>query len=82
MHPGALRLAAQVFGAAVKRGVQVVLSTHSLELIDALVDAASNDDLARLSLHRVQLADGELLTSRLAGDDVSLARFEIASDLR
>ncbi len=82
LHPGAMRQAAQVFRTAAAQGTQLFLTTHSLELIDAITDGASEAELKELSLHRVQLENGELKSSRLNGEDVAVARFEIASDLR
>jgi hypothetical protein len=82
MHPGAIRQCARAILAAVRRKIQVVLSTHSLELIDALLAESSDQDLARLSLYRLQLQDGSLISSRLPGPDVALARSEIEDDLR
>jgi len=82
-HPRAIRQSARAMVAAAKRGVQVILTTHSLELIDALV-AASDDDaaLARLSLYRLALKDGALASTRLAGPEVKLMRSQIEEDLR
>ena len=67
---------------AVRRKIQVVLSTHSLELIDALLAESSDQDLAQLSLYRLQLQDGDLKSSRLAGPDIAFARATIEDDLR
>lgn len=82
LHPGAMRQVAQVFRTAAVTGTQIFLTTHSLELIDAIVDGANESELKELSLYRMALVDGELKWSRLAGEDVAVARFEIASDLR
>jgi hypothetical protein len=82
MHPGAIRQCARAILAAVRRQVQVVLSTHSLELIDALVGESSDVDLAQLSLYRLQLQAGNLQSSRLPGPQVAFARTEIQDDLR
>lgn len=81
-HPRAIRNTARVLLAAARRDVQVVLSTHSLELIDALVDAATDTDLANLSLFNLDLRDGELRSSRYSGSDIAFNRTEIANDLR
>ncbi len=82
MHPGAIRQCARAILAAVRRKIQIVLSTHSLELIDALLAESLDQDLARLSLYRLQLQDGALQSSRLAGPDIAFARSEIEDDLR
>jgi hypothetical protein len=81
-HPGAIRQSARAILAAVRREVQVVLTTHSLELIDALLAESLDGDLARLSLYRLQLKDGYLKSSRLAGADIAFARMTIEDDLR
>jgi energy-coupling factor transporter ATP-binding protein EcfA2 len=81
-HPGAIRQTARAILAAVRRQTQVVLTTHSLELIDALLGESSDQDLDRLSLYRLQLQDGSLQSSRLAGPDIAFSRTEIEDDLR
>jgi predicted ATPase len=54
-HPGAIRRSARAILAAVRREIQVILTTHSLELIDALLAESSDKDLEQLSLYRLQL---------------------------
>ncbi len=82
LHPGAIRKSAKAILAAVRREIQVILTTHSLEFIDALVAEASDEDLEKLSLYRTQLDDGVLKSSRLPGPDVAFSRTEIKDDLR
>lgn len=82
MHPGAIRLVAQAVHAAVARGVQVVLTTHSLELIDALSLGRPTGHLEQLSVFRVALDRGNLKSTRLSGQEVALARSAIEDDLR
>lgn len=81
-HPGAIRQSARAIVAAVRRGIQVVISTHSMELIDALIEALGASDIDKLSLYRLKLVDGGLRSSRLDGEDVSMSRGEIGDDLR
>ena len=81
-HPGAIRQSARAIVASVRRGVQVILSTHSLELIDALLAELEDDELPLLSLYRLKLADGVLSKSRLEGSSVLRSRGEIGDDLR
>ncbi len=81
-HPGAIRQSARAILAAVRRQIQVVLTTHSLELIDALLSVSLDKDLDNLSLYHLQLQDGSLKYSRLPGPDVAFARTEIEDDLR
>jgi hypothetical protein len=81
-HPGAMRQSAKAIVAAVRRGVQVILTTHSLELIDALLATLKADEIDLLSLYRLKLVDGELRQSRFDGEDVSTSRGDIEDDLR
>lgn len=82
-HPGAMRQSAHAIAAAVGRGAQILLSTHSLELIDALLDHLDEAALHSLSLHRLRLSrDGVLATSRLEGAEILASRDEIKDDLR
>jgi len=81
-HPGAIRQSARAIVAAVRRKIQVVLTTHSLELIDAILAASSEEDLDRLSLYRLKLQDGVLQSSRLSGREVAFSRTTIEDDLR
>jgi hypothetical protein len=81
-HPGAIRRTARAILAAVRREVQVILTTHSLELIDALLAESSDHDLERLSLYQLQLQDGVLKSSRLPGLDIAFSRTTIEDDLR
>lgn len=83
-HPGAIQQTMKAVVAAVDRGIQVVLSTHSLEVIDSLLGHLGDDEdrLERLSLYRLKLAGGSLSSSRLTGSDVKLSRDQIEADLR
>jgi hypothetical protein len=82
-HPGAVRQTARAIWAAVRRGIQVILSTHSLELIDRLLSESKDDEeLKSLSIYRMQLSDGCLRTSHLDGPGAALLRSSIEEDLR
>ncbi len=82
-HPAAIRTAAKVTFEAVRRGVQVVIATHSLDLIDAILAEAKDDaEVNALSLYRLKLADGTLISTRVAGADLAFSRTEIQGDLR
>jgi energy-coupling factor transporter ATP-binding protein EcfA2 len=82
LHPGAIRQCAAAILAAVKRKTQIVLTTHSLELIDALLSASTDEDLNLMSLYSMKLEAGELKHFRLAGPEVALSRTQIQDDLR
>jgi len=82
LHPGAIRQCARAILAAVRRQIQIVLSTHSLELIDFLLSESSDDDLNHFSVYQMRLEDGNLKSFRSAGTDTALARSQIEEDLR
>jgi hypothetical protein len=82
MHPGAIRLLARAIHAAVARDVQVILTTHSLELIDALTLGVLDTQLARVAVYRLALERGTLESTRLDGPEAALARSSIEDDLR
>ncbi len=81
-HPGAMCQSARAILAAVRRGIQVILTTHSLELIDSLVAASLDEDLDRTSLFRVLLQEGSLISSRMPGPDIAFSRTTIEDDVR
>jgi len=81
-HPGAIRQTIRAILAAVRRNIQVVLTTHSLELIDCLLAESSDEDIERLSLYRLNLEEGRLISRRMAGSEVAFSRCEIEKDLR
>lgn len=82
-HPRTIRLMAQGICASVKRGVQVVLTTHSAELIDALLYFADRDGiLDQTAVHLMRLRGGELVVSRLDGAAARFQTAEIGEDLR
>lgn len=80
-HPRALLQTARAMWAATRRGVQVVLTTHSLELIDAIV-ATAGETMAAAVLFNLALGEGELRVSRYSWRQIELARSDIESDLR
>lgn len=81
-HPSAIAQTAKAIVTSVRRGVQVILTTHSLELIDALLAEMTGEDVDKLSVYRLKLDGGKLLYSRLSGAMVQLAREDIGDDLR
>ena len=83
LHPAAIRQTAKVIWGAVRRGVQVILTTHSLELIDGLLEFANGEEeLDKLSVFRTLLDDGQLKVSHITGENVEFARNQIGDDLR
>lgn len=77
LHPGAMRECARAILTAVRHRIQIVLSTHSLEMIDALVGESSDDDLKQLSLYRLQLQAGVPELPSSPGKGAGLGSWEI-----
>ncbi len=82
LHPAAICQSVRAILAAIRRDIQVILTTHSLEFIDFLLSEAAEDDLEKTSLYRLSLAEGLLKSRRMTGEEISFARTEIESDLR
>ena len=80
-HPGALPQIATLIWQAVASGAQIVLATHSLELVDALL-SASSAELARSAVYRLRPRAGELTAARLAGTEALERKTELEEDLR
>ncbi len=82
-HPGALQQTARAIWAAIRRGIQVIISTHSLDLIDSLMFEVQNkEELDQMSVYRLLLVEGCLRSSRTAGEEINFVRAEIGDDLR
>lgn len=61
------------------------MTTHSLELIDALASAAADSKanvLSELKVERVELNAGVLTTTTFHGEDVARLRNELEMELR
>jgi predicted ATP-dependent endonuclease of OLD family len=82
LHAKSLALAARLVLQAARRGTQVIMTTHSLELIDMLLAQATADDLASLAVLRLRLESGVLRCIPVPGRDAAHARSEISEDLR
>lgn len=81
-HPKAIWQSARAILANVRRGVQMVLTTHSLELIDALLAQAEDEDQEGMVLFNLLLEDGQLKVGRRAGEEIAFARETLERDLR
>lgn len=82
LHAAAMTRSARAIHAAVRRNIQCVVTTHSIELVDQLLATATADDLSRLAVIRLGLVDGALRSSAFIGPDVAAARDELDMDLR
>lgn len=81
-HPASMRAIAAVLVAAVSRDKQVILTTHSLEMLDALLEAAGDAHANDVAVCNLALRGGTVHVARRAGAAVPSARFEIGVDLR
>lgn len=62
--------------------VQIFATTHSLEAIDAILDAFAEDDTESLATYHLARKDGAVTTRRYSTEDVRYLRHERALDLR
>jgi AAA domain, putative AbiEii toxin, Type IV TA system/AAA ATPase domain len=84
-HPAGLSRVALAIVTAVRGGLQVILATHSLELIDRLIDHLTDEEREQedlLTVVRVRLEAGKLYSTRNTASEVAQARVEIEEDLR
>lgn len=84
-YPKTLKQTAKAIVITARRGVQVILTTHSLELVDHLLAELTNDELEDakfLTVIRTQLRRGKLLTTRFTASEAERARTQIEEDLR
>lgn len=82
-HPAAIRQTARALAAASKRGIQVIVTTHSLDLIDGLIEeTTARQALDDLSVFRLALEGGQLKSVTTRGERLRLVRQEIEAELR
>jgi len=81
-HPRYLNELATVLLDAANQGTQVILSTHSLELIDLLLEARDGEATVLPTVHRLRLHENELHAVTISGENARFARDELAQDLR
>jgi AAA domain, putative AbiEii toxin, Type IV TA system/AAA ATPase domain len=84
-HPAGLARVTLAIVTAVRLGLQVILATHSLELIDHLIAHLTDEELNQedfLTVTRVRLESGMLHATSNAASEVAQARAEIEEDLR
>jgi energy-coupling factor transporter ATP-binding protein EcfA2 len=83
-HPGALRALARLFWSAIEAGTQIICSTHSIELFDAIAVAARAQPgrAERFGVFRMALREGSLVAARITGERAMELREEMAEDLR
>jgi hypothetical protein len=87
LHVGALKQVSKLFWQATKPapdglGRQLIITTHSLEYLDAQFLDATDDELARAAVVRLSLTDGHLKSVTIPGPTVRELRADIGEDLR
>lgn len=78
-HPKALKKVAGLILSAIGE-TQIMLSTHSLELVDMLLGRESL--LSQILIYRTVLQDGELISVRIPGEQAWEMRSELEEDPR
>jgi hypothetical protein len=82
-HPSSLEQTGAAIVAAVGRGLQVVMTTHSLELIDwLLIHAREHELLDKVNVQRVRLAGGTLHSTTFGGQEADEIRHVVNTELR
>jgi len=81
-HPRHLRELAALLVESAKAGRQIILSTHSIELVDLLLDVAAGEGLRYPFVHRLRLVDGRLSGVVLNREQATVSRNDLFEDLR
>ena len=81
LHPRYLKELATLLVKAARKGRQVILSTHSMELIDLLLHGTDVSE-GFPTVHRMSLVDGTLSGIAMAHQLAMAARDELLEDLR
>lgn len=81
-HPRHLRELASLLIESAKAKRQIVMSTHSIELVDLLLGAAEAEGLDYPFVHRLRLVDGKLSSVVLNREQATVARQDLLEDLR
>jgi hypothetical protein len=81
LHPRYMRELATLLRGVAASGTQVVLSTHSTEMLDALLSEVTPTS-SWPTVHRLKLYDGKLSAIRFSADEARTSRTELHADLR
>lgn len=82
LHPRYVRELVALLHAQVRKGKQVILCTHSHELIDQLLTDEEGQPPIDATVHRLRLHEGELRSVAVSASDARLLRAELFEDLR
>jgi len=81
-HPRYLRELASLLIESAKTNRQIILSTHSMELVDLLLEAGEEERLEYPFVHRLRLVDGKLSGVVLNREQATVTRKDLLEDLR
>ena len=81
-HPVALMASARGILAAVRRGVQVVLTTHSEELIRMLLTGLRDEGGLEAAFFLLALREGRLIAVRRSGEEAAERSLDVGMGLR
>jgi hypothetical protein len=81
-HPRYLRELASLLIESAKTNRQIILSTHSIELVDLLLEAGEVEGLDYPFVHRLRLVDGKLSGVVLNREQAMVTRKDLLEDLR
>ena len=82
LHYRAIQMAARALWGSVRQGKQIILTTHSLDLIDSLVAESAEDALPKLTVFQMRCDGGNLRVNPVAGSDVKFQRMQLEAELR
>ncbi len=80
-HPRYLQELATLLHLAAREGTQIILSTHSIELIDLLLHAPEAEEQSYPAVHRMRIFDGKLRATTIDRERAVAARDELLEDL-
>lgn len=81
-HPRYLQELATLLHLAARQGTQIILSTHSLELIDFLLLAPEAEGQTYPAVHRMTLHEGKLRATTVDRESAVVGRESLLEDLR
>ena len=81
-HPRYLQELATLLHLAAKEGTQIILSTHSIELIDLLLNAPEAEGQPYPAVHRLRLHEGKLRATSIPRESALFGRENLLEDLR
>ncbi len=82
LHPKGISEVAGLLIELMRGGRQVVLTTHSLELIDSLLGRSQDEDIDRMSLFNLRPSEGATQIVAWPGKQLDIVRNQIGDDLR